>query len=99
MSYLEFICPVICGFFCIIHFIIGLISSKKNNKKIDYICKNCLTPVSRGEEHECDPEIVKNITFLRDSFDNALKSYLETSTVPKDIISLYKSVFEKDENN
>ncbi|WGL31148.1 hypothetical protein [Dipodfec virus UOA04_Rod_751] len=53
MQYLDYICPAICCVFCIIHFIVGLINSKLQNKKIEKICDKCLTPLVEGEKHEC----------------------------------------------
>lgn len=49
----ELICSVACGFFCIFHFIVQFFVSRKTNKKIDYFCDRCFSPVYHDEQHDC----------------------------------------------
>lgn len=50
----SFITPeIICMAFCIIHFIVDLISHLLTGKRIKSLCSDCHMPIYEGEEHTC----------------------------------------------
>lgn len=58
MTFLDFlqsdwICPLLCLIFCLIHTIGQWIHAVKLGKKIDSVCEKCGSPVISDEEHTC----------------------------------------------
>ncbi|UPW40993.1 hypothetical protein [Sigmofec virus UA08Rod_5838] len=53
MQYLEFICPVLCAIFCIVHFIVEAILAHRQNKKIEKLCEKCGFPIYEDVSHNC----------------------------------------------
>lgn len=53
LSNYDFVCPVLCFLFCLIHFIVQCVHAKKLNKKITALCEKCGMPVVEGETHDC----------------------------------------------
>lgn len=59
----------VCGCFCFIHLIVGIISSISQNRKIERICNKCGSPVLEGENHTCTlsyEELSAIVAFVRD---------------------------------
>lgn len=60
---------ILCVALCILHLIIGIISSISQNKKINKICAKCGSPVFEGENHTCTlsyEELSALVAFVRD---------------------------------
>lgn len=53
MQYLDYICVGVCVLCSVIHFVIGIINSKLQGKKLERICEKCLSPVYSGDDHKC----------------------------------------------
>lgn len=57
-EYMEYICPLLCFVFCVVHSIISCLIARSQGKKIDRLCNKCGQPVIGGETHTCDPELL-----------------------------------------
>lgn len=44
---------ILCSIFCVVHFIVTVVSAFKQNKKINSICDKCGSAVVDGETHKC----------------------------------------------
>lgn len=64
---LEYLPCFLCGLFAVIHFIVELIMSYKQNKKIQGICDKCGGLKFQNEVHDCvlsEKQISKLVEFI-----------------------------------
>lgn len=70
MQYLDFFCLG----FCFIHMIVSFIVSFFEHKKINSVCKKCLSPLVEGEVHQCSDVLSEDQLQLLVAFVSSLKN-------------------------
>lgn len=50
---IQYVSFGLCALLCLVHFIVQLVYSKANNKKIDRLCEQCGFPVFADSAHTC----------------------------------------------
>ncbi|UPW41621.1 hypothetical protein [Peromfec virus RodF8_38] len=76
LDYLEYIILGLAVLGYVVHFLVTLVFSIKNNRKITKLCDKCNIPIVEGEEHDCSlssEQLLKLVDFvksLKDGNDN-----------------------------
>ena len=73
-DYIGYAIDAVCVLACLLHFVCSLVSSYKQNKRIDKICDKCLTPYSSDEEHRCSDLNLLLVSKINDFVDDISKT-------------------------